>query len=145
MSKSTVNTCAMPRLVALARRLPAVCKAIARLGVTPPTGPGHPEQEGLPCPIKRSLDALFCSDVETGDTSTEPEVAAAIRRALRKYRDWNGCTRVVAAAFANAPTSANERERYCRCLVAEAFANADLQMAPEYGDDSLLKLIQADE
>jgi hypothetical protein len=52
--------------------------------------------------IARITDALFCSDLETGDAPTGRQLAAAIRQALTTYRTRNGCTHTVAATFAKA-------------------------------------------
>lgn len=72
-------------------------------------------------------DALFCSELEIGDTPAGYQLAAAIREALRTRRGWNGCTRAVAAAFAETPASATRREEWCRRLAEQALASADVQ------------------
>ena len=71
-------------------------------------------------------DALFCSELETGSTPTSPELTAAIRKALESHRGWNCRTRTVAAAFANTPAYAVEREAWCRELAEQALGSADL-------------------
>ena len=70
-------------------------------------------------------DALFCSDLPLGSAPTGKELASAIRRSLKTHRGWNGCTRMVAAAFASAPTGACLREAWCRQLVEDALDTAD--------------------
>ena len=37
--------------------------------------------------LARITDALFCSDLVTGETPSRHELAAAIRRALREHRN----------------------------------------------------------
>lgn len=74
--------------------------------------------------LARITDALFCSDLETGSVPTCRQLAAAIRGALKNRRDWNGCTRAVAAAFATNPAQAEAREAWCSQLAAEAFEGA---------------------
>lgn len=64
-------------------------------------------------------DALFCSELKTGENPTRRQLAAAIRKALQEHRNWNGCTRAVAAAFARTPDTATEREQWCRRLAEE--------------------------
>lgn len=71
-------------------------------------------------------DALFCSELETGDAPAGRQLASAIRDALRTHRGWNGCTRAVAAAFATTPTSATRREEWCRQLAERALETSDL-------------------
>jgi hypothetical protein len=71
-------------------------------------------------------DALFCSDVEEGAILTGVEVALAISKALRTHRDWNGLTRAVRAAFANAPAEAACREEWCRKVAAHALNHAGI-------------------
>ncbi|MBS2966015.1 hypothetical protein KGA66_23425 [Actinocrinis puniceicyclus] len=73
--------------------------------------------------VARITDALFCSDLETGSAPTNRQLAAAIRGALKNRRDWNGCTRAVAAAFATDPTQAEAREAWCSQVAEEAFKN----------------------
>lgn len=58
----------------------------------------------------RNIDALFCSELETGDEPTKRQLAAAIRSSLKTHRTWEGCTRVVVAVFTKTPTCAAERE-----------------------------------
>jgi hypothetical protein len=77
--------------------------------------------------LARLTDALFCSELETGDTPTGRQLAAAIRGALRTYRNWNGCTRAVAAAFAKTPSWAEQRETWCRRLAEDALRASDVQ------------------
>ena len=74
------------------------------------------------------IDALFCSELETGDTPSNRQFAAAIRGALRTHRNWNGCTRAVAAAFAKAPTEAARREAWCRELAENALSCTDIRL-----------------
>lgn len=76
--------------------------------------------------MSRIIDALFCSDLETGDAPTPRQLAHAIRRSLRTHRNWNGCTRAVADAFANAPIEAGRREEWCRQLGESALSSADI-------------------
>lgn len=65
-------------------------------------------------------DALFCSDLETGDTPTREQLGTSIRETLNLYRGWNGLTRTVASTFATTPRWATEREAWCRRLAEEA-------------------------
>lgn len=71
-------------------------------------------------------DALFCSDLETGDTPTREQLGAAIRKTLSINHGWNGCTRTVASAFATTPRWATEREFWCRRLAEEALRSPGL-------------------
>lgn len=71
-------------------------------------------------------DALFCSELETGATPTSRELAAAIRKALRTHRGWNGRTRTVAAVFATTPIYAAEREEWGRRLAEDALKASDV-------------------
>ncbi|WP_194909682.1 hypothetical protein [Catenulispora rubra] len=72
-------------------------------------------------------DAVFCSDLEAGAVLTRSQVGRAVSGALRAHRDWNGLTRVVRAAFAEAPEEAASRERWCR-QVAEAVLSGDIAL-----------------
>jgi hypothetical protein len=76
--------------------------------------------------LARITDALFCSDLETGNLPTGRQLAAAIRGALKTHRDWNGCTRAVAAAFTKNPLAAEQRELWCHQLAQNALQGADL-------------------
>lgn len=78
--------------------------------------------------LARMTDALFCSELETGSLPTGRQLAAAIRASLQAHRNWNGCTRAVATAFATMPTSAEERERWCLQLVRDALGDADIDL-----------------
>jgi hypothetical protein len=78
--------------------------------------------------LARIIDALFCSALEMDDTPSERQLAHAIRRALRTHRNWNGCTRTVAAAFAKAPTEAARREAWCRELAENVLGSADIRL-----------------
>lgn len=71
-------------------------------------------------------DALFCSDVEEGAALSGVEVALAISGALSVHRNWNGLTRAVRAAFANAPAEAACREEWCRKVAEQALNHADI-------------------
>jgi hypothetical protein len=82
--------------------------------------------------MARIIDALFCSELETGDAPTGRQLAHAIRGSLRTYRNWNGCTRAVAAAFGKTPTEAARREEWCRQL-AESVLNSTV-VALSLGD-----------
>ena len=73
-------------------------------------------------------DALFCSDVEAGNALTAPQVAEAISAALKAHRDWNGLTRAVRAAFADAPDEAASRERWCQQVAEAALGWADIML-----------------
>lgn len=81
--------------------------------------------------MARIIDALFCSDLETGDAPTGRQLARAIRESLRTYRTWNGCTRVVIAAFADRPLAAARRESWCEQLAKEALKDADIRLEAE--------------
>lgn len=78
--------------------------------------------------VARITDALFCSELETGDSPTGRQLAAAIREALRTHRNWNGCTRFVSAAFAKAPIEAARREAWCRELAEDVLGSADIRL-----------------
>lgn len=78
--------------------------------------------------LARITDALFCSDLITGESPSRRQVTAAIRRALRGHRTWNGCTRAVAAAFANAPSQATEREAWCSELAKDVLLHTDVRL-----------------
>ena len=71
-------------------------------------------------------DALFCSDVEEGSALTGVEVALAISGALNAHRNWDGLTRAVRTAFANAPAEAACREEWCRKVAEHALNHADI-------------------
>lgn len=75
--------------------------------------------------MARIIDALFCSELETGDLPTKRQLAAAIRKSLKIHRGWNGCTRAVAAEFARNPARAVERERWCHQLAEDALSGSD--------------------
>jgi hypothetical protein len=75
--------------------------------------------------LARITDALFCSELATDDQPTIRQLAAAIREALRTHRNWNVCTRAVAAAFTTNPQEAERREAWCRSLADEALKAAD--------------------
>lgn len=70
-------------------------------------------------------DALFCSDLKIGRTPSEQEMSAAIRSALKAYRNWDGCTRAVTAAFCVDLTSATRREAWCRQFAEQALGSDD--------------------
>jgi hypothetical protein len=76
--------------------------------------------------LARITDALFCSDLVTGEAPSRRQVTAAIRRALREHRTWNGCTRAVAAAFANTPSQATQREAWCSELAKDVLLHTDI-------------------
>jgi hypothetical protein len=76
--------------------------------------------------MARIIDALFCSDLETGDALTDRQLAQAIRGALMTYRNWNGLTRAVGEAFGRAPAEATRREEWCRELAESALSKADV-------------------
>jgi hypothetical protein len=78
--------------------------------------------------VARITDALFCSELETGDSPTGRQLVAAIRGALRTHRNWNGCTRFVSAAFAKAPEAAERREHWCRQLAEDALKAVDIRL-----------------
>ena len=78
--------------------------------------------------MARIVDALFCSDLETGDAPSNRQFAAAVRGALRTHRNWNGCTRAVAAAFTKASTEAARREAWCRELAENALDSTDMRL-----------------
>lgn len=71
-------------------------------------------------------DALFCSKLKTGQMLTGPQLAAAIREALKAHRGWDRRTRTVAAAFAKAPANAAEREAWSRQLAEAAVKSSDI-------------------
>lgn len=73
--------------------------------------------------LARIIDALFCSELETGDIPTGRQLAHAIRGSLKTYRNWNGCTRAVAQAFAKTPAEASRREEWCRQLAENALSS----------------------
>lgn len=73
--------------------------------------------------LARIIDALFCSELETGDVPTGRQLAHAICGSLRSYRNWNGCTRAVAKAFAETPIEASQREEWCRQLAESALSS----------------------
>ena len=78
--------------------------------------------------LARITDALFCSDLEVSDLPTGRQLTAVIRQALKAHRSWNGCTRIVAAAFAKTPVEATEREHWCRQLAEDALKADDIQL-----------------
>jgi hypothetical protein len=78
--------------------------------------------------LARIADALFCSELETGDVPTSQQLAAAIRTSLRTHRNWDGCTRAVAEAFAQTPKAAEHRERWCHRLAEAALKAADIRL-----------------
>lgn len=78
--------------------------------------------------LARIADALFCSELETGQAPTSRQLAAAIRASLKAHRNWDGCTRAVAAAFALAPRAAEERERWCQQLAQDALDATDVRL-----------------
>lgn len=82
--------------------------------------------------LGRITDALFCSDLEAGAVLTGSQVGQAVNEALSAYRDWNGLTRAVRAAFAKAPAEAACREEWCR-RVAEAALNCPDIASDRYG------------
>lgn len=73
--------------------------------------------------MARIVDALFCSDLETGTVPTGRQVAHAIRAAHRKYRNWDGLTRAVAEKFGRTPGEAARREEWCRQLAERALSS----------------------
>jgi hypothetical protein len=77
--------------------------------------------------LARIIDALFCSELETGTVPTGRQLAHAIRDALRKHRNWNGMTRAVGEAFGSAPAEAERREEWCREIAEHALKDADIQ------------------
>ena len=81
--------------------------------------------------LARVTDALFCSELETGDTPTTCQLATAFRAALKAYRNWNGCTRAVAAAFTANSQEAERREAWCRRLAAEVLEAVDDELDVE--------------
>lgn len=80
----------------------------------------------------RIIDAIFCSELETGAVPSSRELAHAIRGALWKYRSWNGCTRVVVAVFADDPTAATQREAWSEQLARTALSDPDTRRAVEH-------------
>lgn len=72
--------------------------------------------------LARLVDALFCSDLETGSTPSNRQLAAAIRGALQDRHNWNSCTRAVAEAFTRNPHEAEMRELWCRQLAEAVLA-----------------------
>jgi hypothetical protein len=80
--------------------------------------------------LARIADALFCSELETGQSPTNRQLAAAIRASLKIHRNWDGCTRAVAAAFAHAPRAAEQRERWCQQLAGDVLTAADTRLDP---------------
>lgn len=74
-------------------------------------------------------DALFCSDVEAGAPLSGAQVGQAMGAALRAYRDWDGLTRAIRAAFAKAPAEAASREEWCRRVAEAALNRADFVLS----------------
>lgn len=74
--------------------------------------------------VARIIDALFCSDLETDSVPTGRQIVSAIRDSLHTHRNWNGCTRMVAEAFAARPDEAARREAWCQQLAAAALDSA---------------------
>lgn len=83
--------------------------------------------------LARITDALFCSDLIMGEAPSRRQATAAIRKALREHRTWNGCTRAVAAAFANTPSQATEREAWCGELAKDVLQNTDIRLEVDGG------------
>ncbi|MBS2966584.1 hypothetical protein KGA66_26335 [Actinocrinis puniceicyclus] len=81
--------------------------------------------------LARLVDALFCSDLETGSTPTHRQLAAAIRGALQNRRGWNGRTRAVAEAFTRNPREAEMRELWCQQLAEIALGGAGASLEPD--------------
>lgn len=72
-------------------------------------------------------DCLFCSDLQTGSSPSDVQVAAAIRSTLKKRRNWDGFTRAVIAAFRDDIDSASQREAWCRELAERALGAGDFE------------------
>jgi hypothetical protein len=81
--------------------------------------------------LARITDALFCSDVEAGGSLSGPQATQAVKDALKAYRNWNGLTRAVRAAFAAAPVEAACREKWCREVAEEALSRGDFVVSPD--------------
>lgn len=73
------------------------------------------------------MDAIFCSDLATGDSPPPCELGRAIRNALRTHRNWNGLTRAVVEAFGASPKEAAQREEWSRQLAMRALSNGDVR------------------
>lgn len=73
-------------------------------------------------------DAVFCSDLEAGAILTRDQVGRAVSDALRAHRDWNGLTRMVRAAFAEAPADAASREAWSRQVAEHVLNRADIAL-----------------
>ena len=78
--------------------------------------------------MARMIDALFCSELKTGSMPTKQQLAAAIRHSVKTHRNWNGCTRAVAAAFSATPQVAIEREQWCHQLAEKALQAGDIHL-----------------
>ncbi|MEY9857992.1 hypothetical protein ABH935_003605 [Catenulispora sp. GAS73] len=74
------------------------------------------------------IDAVFCSELEAGAVVTSSQVGQAVRDSLRAHRDWNGLTRAVRAAFAEAPDEAACREEWCRRVAEDALNSDDIAL-----------------
>ena len=79
--------------------------------------------------MARIIDALFCSKLETGEVPTGRQLAHAIRGSLKTHRNWNGCTRAVAEAFAKTPTEASRREEWCHQLAENALSSTVIALS----------------
>jgi hypothetical protein len=53
-------------------------------------------------------------------------MSAAIRGALKVHRNWDGCTRAVAAAFCKDIASATRREAWCSQLADQLLGAGDI-------------------
>jgi hypothetical protein len=69
-------------------------------------------------------DALFCSDLTTGQLLTGTEMSDAIRAALAEHGGWDGCMRTVALAFIDDENQAIERQLWCRRIAVEAWESS---------------------
>lgn len=84
--------------------------------------------------LARLTDALFCSELKTGDLPTGRRLAAVIRASLKSHRTWDSCTRAVAAAFAEDPRAAEERELWCRQLAEAVLGAGDIHLSHDCMD-----------
>jgi hypothetical protein len=69
-------------------------------------------------------EALFGSDLPTGSAPSGPEVAAAIRRTVRRYGGTRGCAIVLAGEYGDHPETAQPRMRWALHVIQTVYARS---------------------
>ncbi|TMR14700.1 hypothetical protein ETD86_28405 [Nonomuraea turkmeniaca] len=80
-------------------------------------------------------EALFGSELPTGSAPSDAEVAAAIRRAVRRHGGTRGCAVVLAGEYGEHPETAAPRMRWALGVVRGAYPRRPKRGIPAEATD----------